>query len=165
MRMAGNLPQPARELVHCATLCPAMRTLLLALVLPLALPATAVAAPDPAHSAACAAALKVRANELAALVRAGRATLEPTLVATVENGLAFVGTAYLQGVSRERADALLEAALREQESMPPPQLQQRQARCSVEGAKLLADANALERAFVAAAARRQVQRLKNKRDR
>jgi hypothetical protein len=118
--------------------------------------ASAGAAPDPRHSAACVAALQVRAKALGAQLREGHKEVEPVLLSVLERGFAFIGTAYLQGVSKASGDALLAEALKAQEKLTPAELSNRQAMCEAEGARLLDDANPLSRTLVAQAARKRV---------
>jgi len=115
-----------------------------------ALPAHA-AGPSPQHSAECVAALQVEAEAMADQVR------------RVQQGFAFIGTAYLQGVRNAEADRLLKAAEAAQKEIPVAELTARQVACRSEGARLLEKANALERAFVVKAAKRRVDRMKQPR--
>jgi hypothetical protein len=121
---------------------------------------TARAEPTPQHAAACVAALESEAIGMAQQFRAGKAEVEPELVSRVQQGFAFVGAAYKQGLRGEEADHLLKAAEKAQEGLPPAELAARQAACRTEGAALLANANVLERAFVTRAAQRRVDKLK-----
>jgi hypothetical protein len=127
-----------------------------------ALPAHA-AGPSPQHSAECVAALQVEAEAMADQVRRGRTEVEPELVRRVQQGFAFIGTAYLQGVRNAEADRLLKAAEAAQKEIPVAELTARQVACRSEGARLLEKANALERAFVVKAAKRRVDRMKQPR--
>src|SRR5881397_3585261 len=120
----------------------------------------ASAAPTPAHAAACVAALQVDAERLAQQLREGNAEVEPELVTRLQQGFAFIGTAYKQGVEQAEADRLLKAAQSAQASLPPAELAARQAACSREGAELLKNANMFERAFVNRAAQRRIDKLK-----
>lgn len=118
------------------------------------------AEPTPEHAAACVAALEHEAEGLAEQFRRGKVELEPELVQRVQQGFAFIGSAYKQGLRDEEATKMLKAAEKAQEAMPPNELAARQAACRVEGAQLLAHANFLERAFVTRAAQRRVDKLK-----
>ena len=139
---------------RCATLTLA--------TLPLALLVEAQAAgPTPQHSAACVAALEHEAEQLAERFRQGHPEIEPVLVERVREGFAFIGSAWKQGLRDEEADKLLKAAEEAQKDLSPEQLAARQAACRAEGAKLLANANVLERAFVNHAAQRRVDKLKH----
>lgn len=93
--------------------------------------------------------------------RQGKVEIEPELVHRVQQGFAFIGAAYKQGVRDEEANRMLKAAEKAQQSLPPKELEARQAACRAEGASLLAKANVIERAFVNHAAQRRVDRLKH----
>jgi hypothetical protein len=138
--------------------CPSPSFLTAALAAALSLSAWA-AGPSAEHSAACVAALQVEAEALADELRHGRTEIEPELVRRVQQGFAFVGTAYLQGLRVEEANRLLRAAEQAQQLLPAPELAARQAACRSEGTRLLEKANPLERAFVMKAAQRRVDRL------
>jgi hypothetical protein len=127
----------------------------------IALPARA--GPTPQHTAECVAALEVQAAAMADEYRSGKTEIEPELVRRVQEGFAFIGTAYLQGLREDEANRLLKAAQKAQESLPPAELAARQAACRTEGARLLEKANVLERAFVMKAAQRRVDKLKKPR--
>jgi hypothetical protein len=120
----------------------------------------AAADPTPQHAAACVAALENEATSMAEQVRNGQAEVEPELVRRVQQGFAFIGSAYKQGLRGEEADRMLKEAERAQQSLPPAELAARQAACRTEGAQLLAHANLIERAFVERAAQRRVDKLK-----
>jgi len=138
-------------------------TLLTATVAALiALPARA-AGPTPQHTAECVAALEVQAAAMADEYRNGKTEIEPELVRRVQEGFAFIGTAYLQGLREEEANRLLKAAQKAQESLPAAELAARQVACRTEGARLLEKANVIERAFVMKAAQRRVDKLKKPR--
>ena len=112
------------------------------------------------HTAACVAALEISTDELASQVKAGRKDLQPLLRQRLDAGAAFIGTAYLNGDRDEaRAQALLAAALKAQTALPKAELAARQARCTQEGAKLLADSNFVGRAVVARLAKKRMQKL------
>src|SRR5687768_3032633 len=116
--------------------------------LALALPPAHAAGPTPEHSAECVAALEAEAEAMAAQYRSGRTEVEPELVRRVQQGFAFIGTAYLQGVRDVEAERLLKAAQAAQKNIRPAELAARQAACRTEGTRLLEKANAIERAFV-----------------
>src|SRR5690348_6121203 len=116
------------------------------------------AEPTPEHSADCVAALEVQAIEMADQLRAGKTEIEPELVRRVQEGFAFIGVAYKQGLRKEAADKLLKQAEANAQTLPHDELVARQAACRAEGAQLLANANVFERAFVAHAAQRRVDR-------
>ena len=137
--------------------------LLLATFGAFALPTAHAAGPSPQHSAECVAALEADAERMADQYRSGRTEVEPELVRRVQQGFAFIGTAYLQGVGDAEADRLLRAAQKAQKDIPAAELAARQAACRTEGTRLLEQATALERAFVVKAARRRVDRMKRPR--
>ena len=121
---------------------------------------TAWAEPTPEHAAACVAALESEAEGMAQQYRDGKLEVEGELVHRVQQGFAFIGAAYKQGLRGEEADRMLKAAEKAQEGLPAAELAARQAKCRGEGAALLANANFLERAFVIKAAQRRVDKLK-----
>jgi hypothetical protein len=140
-------------------------TLVLSLLAASAAPSVAHAGsqPDPVHSAYCVAALKTRAEPISKRVQGGsdpraEAQLHPIVTAS----FAFIGTAYKQGVSGERADELLKAAQKSQAAMPPAELNKVQDACEVEGQALFKQANAFERQFVKRAADSRIERLRKK---
>jgi len=126
---------------------------------------SALAAPPPPsegelHTAQCVAALDVQTHELAAQVKAGREELRPLLLGRLMSGTAFIGTAYLAGDRDEmRSRSLLDAAREAQKTLPEKELAARQAACADEGNRLLANANALERAVVSRLATRRLDKL------
>ena len=119
----------------------------------------AAADPTPEHAAACVAALESEAEGMAQQFRQGKVEIEPELVHRVQQGFAFIGAAYKQGLRDEEATRMLKAAEKAQESLPAAELAARQAACRTEGTRLLDNANVLERAFVHHAARRRVDKL------
>ena len=136
---------------------PAMACLLSSLMATTAL----AAEPNPSHEhrAACVAALTAQAEPLAARLKAGDRSVEAELLKLTQSGFALIGTAYQDGLRKPQADQLLDAAKQAQKSMPAPALSQLQASCRLEGAQVLADANALERFLVNSAAERRVKRI------
>lgn len=121
------------------------------------------AEPTPEHAAACVAALESEAEILAEQFRQGKVETEPELVQRVQEGFAFIGSVYKQGVRDAEANKLLKAAEKAQEELPPAELAARQAACQAEGARLLERANFIERAFVNGKAHRRVDKLKQAR--
>lgn len=137
------------------------RAFLFAAALTLATASGARAAePTAEHSAACVAALEREAEAMAEQFRRGKVEIEPELLRRVQQGFAFIGSAYKQGLRDEEAKMMLKAAEKAQESLPPVELAERQAACRAEGAELLNRANVLERTFVNHAAQRRVDKLK-----
>ena len=140
-------------------LTPSTRTLGVLALLCAPLAVAKAAGPTPEHSAACVAALESEAEQLAERFREGHQELEPVLVERVQQGFAFIGTAWKQGLRDAEANRLLRAAEEAQKSLTPQELADRQAACRAEGATLLARANMVERAFVQRAAQRRVDKL------
>ena len=135
-------------------------TAALAFVALLAVAPGARAEPTPEHAAACVAALEREAEGMAQQFRDGKVEIESELVHRVQQGFAFIGSAYKQGLRGAEADKLLKQAEAAQESLPPAELAARQAACRNEGSRLLASASFLERAFVMRAAQKRVDKLK-----
>jgi hypothetical protein len=118
--------------------------------------------PDPKHSAQCVAALKVRATALEDQLRAGQQEAEPQLQVVLERGFAFIGSAYLQGVSKAEANELLAEASAALQSQPPVDLVERQAACDAEGRRLLEEAGPLAQGLATKAARKRIEKLKQR---
>src|SRR5690242_5085297 len=118
------------------------------------------AEPTPQHSADCIAALEVAAVAMAEQMQHGQPELEPELERRLQEGFAFIGIAYKQGLRKEEADKLLKSSEEAVKAMPPADLTERQHACRLEGARLLQNANVLERAFVAHAAQKRVDKYK-----
>jgi hypothetical protein len=125
---------------------------------------TALAGPTPQRAAQCVAALKLRADALAAKLDPKEPQVETELTRVLEHGFAFIGDAYLNGLrDKEKADAMLKAAEQAQIGLPPAQMAQRQAGCQLEAQRLLADSGAAGRLVVSHAAKKRLARLKQKR--
>ena len=121
--------------------------------------ATAPSALD-LHTIQCIAALEVKADELAMQVKAGHPQLRASLLATLDAGAAFIGNAYLQGDRDEgRLQTLLNVALQAQKALSDADLATRQATCTQEGARLLAEANFVGRAVVSRLVERRIQKV------
>lgn len=115
------------------------------------------------HTAECVAALDISTRQLAAQLKGGQDELRPILVARLKSGAAFIGSAYLAGErDKARTKALLEAALEAQKALPKAELDTRQVACEAEGTRLLAAANALERAVVDRVAAKRMEKLLKK---
>jgi hypothetical protein len=136
----------------------ALASALLVLLAPVA--GAQAAEPTPQHSADCVAALEVVAKAMAEEMQNGKPELEPELVRRLQEGFAFIGTAYKQGLRKEEADKLLKSSEEATKALPPAELAERQQACRAEGAQLLEHANVLERAIVAHAAQRRVDKYK-----
>ncbi len=101
------------------------------------------------HVASCVAALEANADALVKQVKAGREDLRSQLQERLQAGVAFIGTAYLRGErDKARAQALLAEAREAQKTLPAEELSARQDACAVEGSRLLASANLIERLVV-----------------
>ena len=110
--------------------------------------------------AQCVAALDAQTDALARQVKAGQADLRGLLRARLKAGAAFIGRAWLEGQRDEAgSQALLGKAREAQRSLPAAELAQRQTRCAAEGERLLAEANAFNRAVVSKLADRRMKRL------
>jgi hypothetical protein len=108
------------------------------------------------------AALDASADDLVRQVKAGTDAARKPLLDRLTAGASFIGEAYLHGDASERqARTLVDQAEIEQRRLPPAELAARQAACASEGARLLAAANALERAVVKRVARKRMDRLLN----
>ena len=148
-------------------LAPAALSLSLALALALSLalgPASAARAAEPTpqdrYAAQCVAALEASADELARQVRDGKDAARQPLLDQLTFGVAFLGDSYLHGQANEdQARALVHQAELAQRSLSPAELAARQALCASEGARLLANANVLERAVVKRLARKRMDKL------
>lgn len=131
------------------------------------LPGLAAAAPgEPTardrHAARCVAALDASADDLVRQVKAGTASARKPLLDRLTAGASFIGEAYLHGdASESQARALVDQAEAEQRRLSPAELAARQTACASEGARLLAAANALERAVVKRVAKKRMDRLLN----
>lgn len=139
-----------------------------ALVLALAavfLPGMATAGPaEPTardrHAARCVAALDASADDLVLQVKAGNSAARKPLLDRLSAGASFIGEAYLHGdASEKQARALVDQAEIEQRRLSPAELIARQTACASEGARLLAGANALERAVIRRVAKKRMDRL------
>lgn len=141
---------------------PAALVLALAAVL---LPGLSAAAPvEPTardrHAAQCVAALDASADDLVRQVKAGQDAARKPLLDRLVAGASFIGEAYLHGdASEKQARALVDQAEVEQRRLPAAELTARQTACAGEGARLLAAANALERAVVKRVAKKRMDRL------
>jgi hypothetical protein len=112
------------------------------------------------HTIECIAALEVKADALAKQVKAGQTELQALLLSTLNDGAAFIGHAYLQGDRDEaRSQALRDAALLAQKTLPGAELAARQDACAQEGERLLSQADIISRFFVTRLAKRQMQKL------
>lgn len=143
-----------------------MPPLPLALLLVLAPLTAAHAAPgdDPAlasyrHASECVAVLKRDALGLVERSKAGQTGARADLQRLTEQGFAFVGTAYKNGLRNPQADQLLAEAEQAQQRWPAERLRQLSTDCQGEGATLLKQSNFIERALVGNRAKARVDQL------
>lgn len=139
------------------SLAPRLAASCLALSTPLA---WAVAQPSPERVAECVAAMTTKAEPLAEQAKAGNAQADAQLVPLVTSAFTFIGLAYKQDVSKEKADKLLDQAKVDQKSMPDKALHTLQDTCQKEGDALYADLNFVEKTIVKQAAKRRIEKLK-----
>lgn|SRR5690606_17197590 len=142
---------------HCLSFIP--RLAAAGLVLSTSL-AWAVAQPSPERVAECVAAMTSKAEPLAEQAKAGNAQADAQLLPLVSSAFTFIGLAYKQDVSKEKADALLEQAKIDQKFLPPKTLSTLQQACQKEGDLLYADLNFVEKTIVKQAAKRRIEKLK-----
>ena len=139
------------------------RSLLALLAAPLiAAHAAPTAEPDLAryrHASACVAVLKQDASALADRYHEGATAVKPDVVRLTEQGFAFVGTAYKDGLRNPQADQLLQEAEHWLNGQPTSAQRQLSSDCQAEGSKLLSRSNVLERALVSNRARSRVDKL------
>lgn len=136
---------------------------LLVLLAALATAAAARAAeptPQDRRAAQCVAALEVSADDLVRQVKAGKEAARKPLLDRLTQGAAFVGDSYLNGSANEdQARALVDQAEAAQRSLSPAELAARQTACAGEANRLLANANALQRAVIKRLARKRMDKL------
>lgn len=87
------------------------------------------------------------------------ASVEDELLKVVRSGIAIIGTQYLAGLREAEARALLAAAERDFQALPPDSAESLQAQCLAEGEGLYSHASPLERSLITAAAQRRIKRL------
>jgi hypothetical protein len=118
-------------------------------------------APDPffERSSACVAVMKADLLALTERYQSGEPAVRADIERLTELGFSFVGTAYKRGLRKPLADKLLDEAERVQVLQAPVTLQALSTSCQAEGARLLAEANFLERALVRNRARARVDDL------
>ena len=111
------------------------------------------------HASACVAVLKREALVLTARYKAGQIETRPEIVKLTELGVTFIGTAYKRGLREPQADQLLDEAEKAQTHASPEALRQLLGECQLEGAKLLREANFVERALVGNRAASRVEKM------
>lgn len=117
---------------------------------------------DPQHMAACVAVLKKEVNALLPDYEKSPAATRARIQQLTEEGFAFIGTAYQQGLRQGKADQLLNEAEQKLSQESPEKLQKLSLECQKEGATLLAQASFWERGLVVNRARKRVDRLLSK---
>jgi hypothetical protein len=134
-----------------------------ALLLPLA--AAAQSDPSPQdlarwqQASACVAVLKADVLALRDRTWSGTPGLKPEMKRLTEQGFAFIGTAYKQGLREPLADRLLEETEAAQKRASPESLRALSQSCRADGARLLKQANVLERLLVGNRAEARVDKL------
>ena len=142
---------------HALAALPALAAALLALAAPAH---AADPTPQDRRAAQCVAALEASADDLVRQVKAGADSARKPLLDRLTQGAAFVGNSYLHGAADEdQARALVDQAEIAQRKLTPTELAVRQAACAGEATRLLAKANALERAVVKRVARKRMDKL------
>ena len=84
------------------------------------------------------------------------ASVEDELLKVVRSGIAIIGTQYLAGLREAEARALLAAAERDFEALPPDSAESLQAQCLAEGEGLYSHASPFERSLITSAAQRRI---------
>lgn len=111
------------------------------------------------RAASCVAVLKADVQTLRERHASGSPGLRPEMLRLTEWGFAIIGTAYKAGLRKTEADALLAEAESSLRRLPADSQRQLSLECRAEGARLLKDANFLERALVANRARARIDEL------
>ncbi len=140
--------------------CRALLTVLLAALAAAAAAQAAEPTPQDRRAAQCVAALEASADDLVRQVKAGKETARKPLLDRLTQGAAFVGDTYRHGSANEaQARALVDQAEAAQRALSPAELADRQTACAGEANRLLANANALQRAVVKRLARKRMDKL------
>ncbi|GCL61000.1 hypothetical protein [Pseudaquabacterium pictum] len=140
--------------------CRALLTVLLAALAAAAAAQAAEPTPQDRRAAQCVAALEASADDLVRQVKAGKETARKPLLDRLTQGAAFVGDSYLHGNANEdQARALVDQAEAAQRALSPAELAARQTACAGEANRLLANANALQRAVIKRLARKRMDKL------
>lgn len=111
------------------------------------------------QASACVAVLKADVLVLRDRHWAGTPGLKPEMKRLTEQGFAFIGDAYKQGLREPLADRLLEEAEAAQKRASPESLRALSQSCRADGARLLKQANVLERLLVGNRAEARVDKL------
>lgn len=111
------------------------------------------------RASVCAAVLKHEVVTLQGRAQKGEAQLRGEIQRLTEQSFAFVGTAYKRGLRNPQADQLLADAEAALKRLPLATQRQQLQDCQAEGGRILANANALERALVRNRAKARVEQL------
>lgn len=111
------------------------------------------------RTSVCAAVLKQEVVTLQGRVNKGEGQLRGDIQRLTEQSFAYVGTAYKRGLRNPQADQLLGEAEAALKRLPPATQRQQLQECQAEGSRILANANALERALVRNRAKARVDQL------
>lgn len=111
------------------------------------------------QASACVAVLKADVLVLRDKTWSGTPGLKPEMKRLTEQGFAFIGTAYKQGLRAPLADRLLEEAEAAQKRASAESLRALSQSCRADGARLLKQANVLERMLVGNRAEARVDKL------
>ena len=111
------------------------------------------------HAAACIAALRPHAAELADRYRAGNESVSHELASLTESSLSIVGVAIQEGLRKEEADMLLSSAEEFQKPVSASKMALLVTACRAEGAAIMADASPEERSRTVAAARARINQI------
>jgi hypothetical protein len=111
------------------------------------------------QASACVAVLKADVLALRDRTWSGTPGLKPEMKRLTEQGFAFIGTAYKQGLREPLADRLLEEAEAAQKRASADSLRALSQGCRADGARLLKQANVLERLLVGNRAEARVDKL------
>lgn len=134
-----------------------------ALWLPLAVAAQSDPSPQDLsrwqQASACVAVLKADVLVLRDRSWAGTPGLKPEMKRLTEQGFAFIGTAYKQGLREPLADRLLAEAEAAHKQMSSDALRALSQSCRTDGARLLKQANVVERLLVGNRAEARVEKL------
>lgn len=154
--------RPARPAAHALRAAAAWWLLTAAVQAAQATAAATVQAPAQAgfyrRASQCAAVLKSDVERRSAQPAAAQAQ-RARLLQETEAAFAFVGEAYRRGLRKPEADAMLDAASREQAGWRDAQRQTLLQACLGEARVLLDEANAVERLLVRRTARHRVDKL------
>ena len=116
--------------------------------------------PQDRRAAQCVAALEAGTDDLVRQIKGGKDAARKPLLDRLTQGAAFVGDTYLHGnADEDQARALVDQAEAAQRALSPAELAARQTACAGEANRLLANANALQRAVIKRLARKRMDKL------